>query len=243
VQLALELAAKDAEVIWMDGRVAFESGRQRQAVERYREALSIDRGFVRARASLGTALSAQGRRQEALEELGDEACEASQVSDLEGQVGLFLARANVYQKLGRVDDAEICYRQAQVLDPADPTLHWGLGNVHYSREEFEDAVEEYAKAIEKDPKNPVLLASLASTLFLIDDLGKAEQVILRAIELDRSAVESPDNLRLLALILDAQGRHAEAQQSRQRAERVEDARTRILNALQPEPQPPAAGPR
>lgn len=57
------------------------------------------------------------------------------------------------ERLTRYDAALTCYRKAVRLDPGFARGYFGLGDIHFAGERFEEAVEAYAKGLSLEPDN------------------------------------------------------------------------------------------
>jgi tetratricopeptide (TPR) repeat protein len=91
---------------------------------------------------------------------------------------------NVYDELGRYEEAIAEYQRAIELDPKDAYPHNGLGNVYYELGRYDEALAEYERAIELDPKYAYPHNGLGSVYY---ELGRYDDAIAeyeRAIELN-----------------------------------------------------------
>jgi tetratricopeptide (TPR) repeat protein len=121
---------------------------------------------------------------------------------------------NVYDDLGRHEEAIAAYQRAIELDPEYASPHNGLGNVYDDLGRHEEAIAAYQRAIELDPEYASPHNGLGN---VYDDLGRHEEAIAayqRAIELDPEYA-SPHNG--LGNVYYQQGRHEEAIAAYQRA--------------------------
>ena len=91
---------------------------------------------------------------------------------------------NVYDDLGRYDDAIAEYERAIELDPKDAYPHNGLGNVYFEVGRYDDAIAEYERAIELDPKDACPHNGLGSVYYEVGRYKEAIAEYKRAIELD-----------------------------------------------------------
>ncbi|MFH4965647.1 tetratricopeptide repeat protein [Gaetbulibacter sp. M235] len=67
-------------------------------------------------------------------------------------INLLLSEANVYYKMGNVEEFKSLLQLATTKDPKNPELQYNLGVIASESEHPEEAMEYYKKAIELDPK-------------------------------------------------------------------------------------------
>jgi len=63
-------------------------------------------------------------------------------------------RGEVYERLGKLEEAIGEYRVALRLSPADPTLHRALAGLFEKQGRIADAIATYERALELDPASP-----------------------------------------------------------------------------------------
>lgn len=88
----------------------------------------------------------------------------------------FMAQA--YLRLGRIEDAEKTFKEAIRLFPNIDSIHLKLGNLYYSKEDYDKAEAEYIKAVSLNPSTENLY-SLGQLYLSTDRYSKAEETFLR----------------------------------------------------------------
>ncbi len=88
----------------------------------------------------------------------------------------FMAQA--YLRLGRTEDAEKTFKEAIRLFPNIDSIHLKLGNLYYSKEDYDGAEAEYIKAVSLNPSTENLY-SLGQLYLSTDRYSKAEEIFLR----------------------------------------------------------------
>ncbi len=91
---------------------------------------------------------------------------------------------NVYQALGRPDDAESQYRTALRFRPDFADALNNLGVVLLSRDRLDDAEHHFRQALDADPDHPLALAGLADCFARRDRLDEALESYRRAARAD-----------------------------------------------------------
>ena len=112
----------------------------------------------------------------------------------------------VAASLGDWDGAERYFRQTLVTDPLNPQPHWDLGTTYYRAGRFAAAETEYRKLIELVPDYAWVHGYLAKTLLAE---GKPEAALAMA----QQEGDEATRLDILPIVLQAAGRHAEADEA------------------------------
>ena len=112
----------------------------------------------------------------------------------------------VAASIGDWDGAERYFRQTLVADPLNPQTHWDLGTTLYRAGRFDAAEAEYRKLIELVPDFAFARAYLAKTLLAE---GKPEAALAMA----QQEGDEANRLDILPIVLQAAGRHAEADEA------------------------------
>ncbi len=86
-----------------------------------------------------------------------------------------------YMALGRISDAEACYRHALTLRPTYAEAHYNLGNVFMKQGHLGEAITCYQRTLQLQPNRPSALVNLGNALQaqgkLLDAVPCFEQVV------------------------------------------------------------------
>jgi tetratricopeptide (TPR) repeat protein len=149
----LQSRPNDVAAIRMLGEVALRVARPADAERHFRQALQLAPAFEFARRSLVSALHAQNRAGEALEEL----------DKLGGREDddLLAMRAAICSRIGRFDEAARLYGGLAERDPDNVELWISLANVRKFAGDQDGAVKAYRRVLEIEPNNGEAWWSLA----------------------------------------------------------------------------------
>ncbi len=120
-----------------------------------------------------------------------------------------IAIANVYNRLGRGDEAEAALRDALAEDPADLQLYGSLAHMLHTREAYAAEIEVHKEALEYYPERHATLAALGVAQLKVDD-SEAATATFMAIE-ERYPNDLDARLRLAFLLFESQ-RYLEARE-------------------------------
>jgi tetratricopeptide (TPR) repeat protein len=168
----LQLRPDDVAAIRMLGDVELRLGRAAEAEKLFRRALELAPAFDFARRSLVSALHAQNRAGEALEEL--DRLVIGEDDDL------LAMRAAICSRIGRFDEAGALYASLAERDPNNVALWISLANVRKFAGDAEGAIAAYRRVLEIAPTNGEAWWSLADvkTLRFSDgDIAAMEQAL------------------------------------------------------------------
>lgn len=166
-------------------------GRQKEAIDHYREALRIDPGFANAHNNLGLALAQQGKRVDALAHLREALRIDPGYADAHYNLGLVLSRQ------GRLEEASHHFHKAARVDPGYAKAYYELGVVSLRQNRQEEAIALFRKALAGDSDLPEAHRNLAMVLA---DQGKHEEAIAHYREAIRLGPEDPASYNNLAWI-------------------------------------------
>ncbi|MGE5497719.1 MAG: tetratricopeptide repeat protein [Syntrophothermus sp.] len=111
-------------------------------------------------------LFGEGKFQESIESIN--AVEGNIERDLEELVSLLTEVCNLkgvsYLNLKHLEEARIAFERALNLDPQSSTACWGLGEVFFFFNQYEEAKTMYEWALKIDENNPAAKVSLLKTL-------------------------------------------------------------------------------
>ena len=119
--------------------------RKEEAIEAYKQAISINPAYVHAHNALGNVLNDLGRKEEAIEAY------KQALSIDPTYVHAHNGLGNVLNDLGRNDEAIKAYQQAILIDSAYAYAYNGLGSVFSALGRKEEAIKAYRQAISIDP--------------------------------------------------------------------------------------------
>ena len=93
-------------------------------------------------------------------------------------------KALALAELRRYDQALAASRQAQQLDPINPTYVYNAGLVRFSKGDYLNAEEFFRDAIVRFPESTSLRRGLGETLFHLNRFAEAERVLREVVEMD-----------------------------------------------------------
>ena len=156
---ALQLAPDSFRLHYNLGNIIRASGRLEEAEGCYRRALELFPGFAEGHANLGLVLSEQGRATEA------EAAYRHALAAKPEDVYVLNNLGNVlFKAVGRLDEAERCYRRVLDLMPNLAETHCHLGLVLMAMGRRDDAEAGFRDALRIKPDMPEARINLAYCL-------------------------------------------------------------------------------
>jgi len=212
------------------GNMLRESGERDEAIQAYRNAISLKADYAEAYSNLGNVLRENGDAKGALEQcaralelhpgyaqaynnlgnalkdLGEfHAAAASYGKAIAANPGFVEAHLNlghVRRAQGDLDAAAASYRNAATLAPQMAAAHDGLGGLALFRGEVDAAIEHYRRVVALEPQSAHACNTLGNALNAAGRVGEAIPVYEQAIALDP---EFPDAWHNLANALRRQG--------------------------------------
>lgn len=182
-------------------------GRPAEAIQRYRELLTIEPGHVAARNNLSARLETMGDPEEALEQL-------TTALRLEpDDVNMLVSRGAIHGRLKQYAEAETDLRRALRLDPDHVQAHLALGLALWRKGVPKEAADALRRAIQLEPLNPSAHYYLGEALNQAGDLPGARAALDQAVTL----LPEGRSFRLLGRVLDRMGKYDEAQAMYRRA--------------------------
>jgi len=198
-----------------------ESGKYKEAIKSYKQAIRIDPDFVHAHNNLGAAYYMLGRYQEAIKShkqalridpdyrdahynLGiayyelDKYEEAIKSYKHAIRIDPDLAEAHynlgaAYYMLGRYQEAIKSYKLAIRIDPEDREAHYNLGIAYGETGKHEEAIESFKQAIRIVPGYAWAYYNLACSYSLLGDVNKALESLGRSIDLGFDDIKHIEN--------------------------------------------------
>ena len=162
------------------------------ALARLDEVIREDPGIMEARQVRANIYLQLDRPEEAAEE-----CKEALKIDPEYNAAIFTL-ALAYKRLKRYDEAIAGFDRALQLDPRDPKPHVNLGQIYLETNDLDRAISSFEQAISIDPEHSSLAHNSLGAAFLEKKmLGRAEQEILKALEMRPRLPDAHYNLGLL----------------------------------------------
>jgi serine/threonine-protein kinase len=172
-----------------------ESGRQKAAIESFREALALDRSFAQARTEIGNAhLSAyeqSGSREELQEALSDCLASSGQKPELPG-AQCCLGRA--YLQMEDLVSAVGCFERARFLSASDLSILEDLAQAYEAAGRKEDAERIYAEAVRQKPDYWISHSLLGAFYFHQSRFQEAEAEFSKVVKLAPQYYRAHSNL-------------------------------------------------
>ncbi len=204
------------------GRIFFDAGRLKEAIEQYEEALSLKDNFPETHNNLSAALLKTGKLPEAIEHLhialeldpgyaeahtnlGIALSAEGRLPEAIEQHRLALATqpdnpeflnnlGAELSKLGRYQETIDCFEKALRINPDYPDAHNNLGIEIAARNQWHEAIAQYEEAIRLKPSYPEAHYNLARAMF---ETGRPQEAIAQyrlALRYRPSYVEAYNNL-------------------------------------------------
>jgi Flp pilus assembly protein TadD len=227
-----------------------------EALEKFREALTIDSKHHDAHANMGVALGRQGQRPEAEQcfrealkirpdyppmygNLGTVCLEQNKLAEAEAafqraieldpkQPDFKCKLGNVLEARKQVPEAEAAYRAAISLKPKEAEYHFRLGKLLSKAGRFPEAESSFRETTRLKPDKATHWIHLGGALDAQGQSGAAETVYRVAVGLEPKNAEIHNNL---GVSLAAQNRAAEAEASYRRALELNPRLAMIHNNL------------
>lgn len=177
-----------------------------QAQHLYQEILARDEGCLPALRGLGTALMLHGGRSNLL---AAQAHLQEVVRQDPEDLPVYVALANIYDKLGRPEEADRQRRIAAILkrlqqEPANPAANNNLGILLVQQKQWERALACFRKALDANPNLDVAWRNVAATCYQLaqaEPRPEARQVHVAAgLAAAEKAIEIKPNLPSLLTI-------------------------------------------
>jgi tetratricopeptide (TPR) repeat protein len=185
-----------------------QAGYWRDSESLWKHAVACTRDNFTAHDYLGTALAAQARDAESVEEYRRALAIFPDFADANEHLGETLV------KEGRLDEAEACLRKAVQSNPGLARAHDNLGLLLIHKGQTSQAVDELKTALDLAPDSTETRNNLGTALAL---LGRSSEAIQQFQELLKTAPDSAKARYNLANLLAAKGKLDQAIQEYQRA--------------------------
>lgn len=193
-------------------------GFREDVVLKLARALSIDGKYAEAKDFLIMILAKNLRQDRAVYELCHAYIAIEQIAEAEKALAAFeaagdktgwthLARGEIYEARGAIDNAWISFNVAERLLPDNPQVEDACGRINLERRQFDDAILHFGKALATDANNPALLLDLAKAY-------EGQNNLKDALDICNNTVQRyPDNTEayyVIGRIKSKQGDHAGA---------------------------------
>jgi tetratricopeptide (TPR) repeat protein len=173
------------------GNDLLREGRDRQAVEAYREALAITNSDPKLHYSVAIALARTGDRTGEHRELAEALKLDPKFAAAHNQLG------SLHLREGRPVDAEREFRAALASDPQSAEALNNLGTALGRQGKSRDAEQVFRRAVDLDPEAPLGFVNLGLTFASEKKYVEAEQEFRRAVMLDGNNAEALTALGML----------------------------------------------
>ncbi|MCA8944469.1 MAG: tetratricopeptide repeat protein [Planctomycetes bacterium] len=206
------LRSKSATLMTL-GKVLAKQNRHEDAIERYRQAIKLDRDNTAAHHRLAQSLSTLGRHEEAIREV-------QRAVELEPKnIDLRIDAAKILIAARRIDDAVKSLRQSDQAIPNNPTLLNELGSTLMQASKPADAVPVFRRAVEAGPNQAGIRCNLGKALIMSGDVAAG------VAELDKTLQAKNPAVRKFAIqtLQGAARQHAVAVEALRRAANSGDA--------------------
>lgn len=163
------------------------AGRLDLAEEIYRRILAAEPGHADALHLLGAAAHQQGRHEDAVDLI-------QAALKLRETEAAFNNLGKAYHALGKMAEAEVCYRQALELNPHYASAYNNLANLVREEGKLDEATACYRRALELQPEDVEVCNNLGN---LLRALGKPDEAIAcyeRALQLEPRFGRVPQQL-------------------------------------------------
>jgi protein O-GlcNAc transferase len=160
------------------GNALREHGELKQAIDGYREAVTLNPGYAEAHNNLGNALREDRQLDAAMR-----SC-AQAIELRPGFAEAYNNLGNALKDLGEADSAVLAYRKAISFNDGYADAHNNLGNALMEQGKYDEAIESYRRAIALEPNRALMHNSLGTLLLARGELADAAASLRRAIELD-----------------------------------------------------------
>lgn len=209
---ALATAPNDAIIRANYAELLMAGDRYADAERNLREAMKVLPFDASLAASLGRAVSRQGRDAEAESQLRaaasldycDDACQANTLFNL----GILAHQS------GRLDEARSLYLSALNFRPARADVRTNLGQIYLSQGDTDAAIREFKAAVSREPRNPTYRLNLASALAYLKRSDDAIDALTQA------SRDFPADVNVNAALIDYLLRLDKTEEARIHAERA-----------------------
>ena len=192
-------------------REAADRSRRGEAIQIYRQLLTLEPGNLAGRNNLALLFEATGEPEMAIDELN------AALRHHPDHLDLLVNRGAIQGTLKRYADAEADLRRALRLAPGHPGAHYNLGLVLWKKGLPGEASDEFRKAVEADRENAGAWYYLGDARNQTGDLAGAQQALEEAVRIDPDFSKA---FHLLGRVFDRMHRPSEAIDMYRRAREI-----------------------
>jgi len=217
-----KIARKDDEAWFYLGAVNGRLGRNQDAAECFRRAITLQPGNAMSHFNLGTALQGQGKLSEAI------ACHRRALALKPDFLPAYNSLGSALRLQGQLEEAEDCFNQVLRLTPDSPEALNQLGAIYTAREEHQEALGCFQKALRIQPGYLDALNNRGVVLRATGKYEEAKAAFREALTRKPDYAEAYSNL---GLVLEDQHQHTEAEQYFRKALTIKPRYTDAHNNL------------
>ena len=184
----------NADALHLLGVIAYQSGRNTEAIELIGKAICVNQNVPIFHNNLGLAFHGQGKLEEAM------ACYSRALSLNPVFPEAYNNLGNVFQGQGKSEEAIACFNRALSLNPGYPEAHNNLGNMFKEQGKSEEAIACYSRALSLNPGYPESHNNLGAVFKEQGKLEEARACFNRAMSLKPDYPEARFNSGLLSLL-------------------------------------------
>lgn len=173
------------------GRIYFQQGKRKEAIQHFQKAIKEDPNFITAHQNLAIAYRANGDLERAAAQWRE--IIRLQPNNMNARVEL----ADVLIEMKRLDDAIQLCREVATKAPRNAAVHVLLGYIYYTRNNLGLAEQAYKKATELEPNNADAWNGLGAVYHRLRKFKEAEQCYQKALKIDPNHEMAKSNLERL----------------------------------------------
>jgi Flp pilus assembly protein TadD len=174
-----------------EGLLLKQQGKQKEAIEAFDTALSVDPNLASALWNLSDLLFA---RNESLDK-SDGLLVRAFANGLPEGTRFLIGRAIGYQRNGQIERSVALLNQAAAAKPNDPDVWLFKGRYRVERGECAEAVNDFGRAARLSPENPAVFASQGVAQLCAGDGAAARASFQRSLALDPNQPRVREYLR------------------------------------------------
>lgn len=175
--------SNEAKKAFNDANQAFKQGKTSEALDKYKEAVTLEPGFALAHYWMGNVYKKQKDFVNATKAY------QTAIEKDKKMVSAYAALGYVQELQRKFNDAINTYQAAISIDPDEKRAHYGLGEVNRKQENYKQAVPFYQKALEIDPSYDDALKGLGICNMELGDFESAAAALDAAAQITRSRSE------------------------------------------------------
>ncbi len=178
------------------GLTYYESGKYKDAIDAYKQAIKVDPDYTYAHLNLGVAYLKSHMQKNAVQAL------KRLISIDPGDAMVHYNIGIAYCESDKYKDAIDAYKQAIMINPDFVDAHYNLGVAYYESGKYKDAIDAYKQAIKIDPDYTDAHLNLGVAYLKSHMQKNAIEALRRLIKIDPDNSDAHLNLCLAYLLLD-----------------------------------------